>query len=116
GRRLARVADAEVVDRPARALRRLALRVGLLLHVAREAGQERVQLRLPSARTGLRRTPTPSTSTSTTSPALNGLTPAGVPVETMSPSSSVMPAQMKARSFGRGKIWSLVLPSCLTAP
>ena len=42
------------------------------------------------ATTGLRKVPTPSTTTSTTSPACRGPTPDGVPVEMTSPGSSVI--------------------------
>lgn len=44
----------------------------------------------PSATTGLRRTPTPSMSISTTSPGAIGPTPDGVPVRMQSPGWSVM--------------------------
>ena len=45
---------------------------------------------LSYARTELRRMPTPGISTSTTSPGASGPVPAGVPVATRSPGSSVM--------------------------
>ena len=104
-RRLARIADAEVVERSAAAQRRLALHVGLLLQISGELAQEGIRQRLhPAFTTGLRKTPTPSTSISTVSPAWMGPTPSGVPVVTTSPGSRVMPAEMNARSAGIGKI------------
>src|SRR5215468_10260930 len=115
-RRLARIADAEVVDRPARANRRLALHERLFLQVPRELLDQRVQRCFHSARTSFLRIPTPPTSISTTSPGLIGPTPAGVPVETRSPASSVIPAAMNESRRGRGKIWSFERPFCFTAP
>ena len=103
-RRLARVADAEIEDRFAGTMGRFALRTGLLLQVRGKLPEQRSQLRLHRSTTGLRKTPTPSTSISTVSPARMGPTPSGVPVVTTSPGSRVMPSQMKARSFGTGKI------------
>src|SRR5580692_4942908 len=45
--------------------------------------------------TGLRNTPTPSTLTSTTSPATSGPTPAGVPVAIKSPGLRVMTREIQ---------------------
>src|SRR5262249_54396182 len=105
GGRLARIPDAKVVDGPAPADGRLALHVRLLLQVARELLEQRIRRRLhPAFTTGLRNTPTPSTSISTVSPAWIGPTPSGVPVVTTSPGSRVIPAEMNARSRGTGKI------------
>ena len=49
-----------------------------------------------ASRTGLRRMPSPETSTSTASPAAKGPTPAGVPVRITSPGSSVNTAEAYA--------------------
>ena len=58
----------------------------------------------------------PSISISHTSPTASGPTPAGVPVEMMSPGSSVMCAVTNAIKVGTSKMRSLVRESCLTAP
>src|SRR5438067_4174585 len=104
GGRLARIADAEIEDGFPRAGRRLALRTGLLLEVRGKLREQRPELWLHRSTTGLRKTPTPSTSISTLSPARMGPTPSGVPVVTTSPGSRVMPSEMKASSLGTGKI------------
>ena len=105
GSRLARIADAEVVDGTAALERGLPLRVGLFLQIPGEPVEQRVERWLhPAFTTGFRRTPTPSTSISTVSPAWMGPTPSGVPVVTTSPGSSVIPAEMKERRRGTGKI------------
>src|SRR5438067_1462946 len=103
-RRFARIADAEVEDGLAAALGGFALGAGLFLQIRGKLREQRAQLRLHRSTTGLRKTPTPSTSISTVSPARMGPTPSGVPVVTTSPGSRVMPSEMKASSLGTGKI------------
>src|SRR6185295_9081618 len=73
--------------------------------------------------TGLARTPRPSISTSIRSPGLRktgGLranpTPAGVPVEIMSPGSSVMKRETNSIRRGMSKISCEVLESCIVWP
>src|SRR5258705_11282227 len=65
--------------------------------------------------TGFESSPTPSTLTVTRSPAVSGPMPAGVPVEMMSPGSSVITDEMKATSFLIGKINSRVEDDCRRA-
>lgn len=59
-----------------------------------------------SSRTGLRRVPMPVISISTTSPGVIGPTPAGVPVETMSPGPNVIWRVMNSSRIGIGNIFS----------
>ncbi len=73
--------------------------------------------------TGLRSTPMPSISHSTTSPSLserlgsmNSPQPHGVPVRITSPGSSVNECEQKLISSATPKIISLVLESCMTSP
>src|SRR5690606_38464724 len=68
------------------------------------------------SRTGLRRVPIPSMSTSTRSPACRRPTPGGVPVEIRSPGSRVMMCDMNETSLAGEKTRSEVLPSCRTSP
>ena len=58
--------------------------------------------------TGFVSSPTPATLTVTLSPADSGPMPAGVPVEMMSPGSSVITDEMNATSLRMGKISSRV--------
>ncbi len=59
--------------------------------------------------TVLRRTPTPSISTSTTSPDFKAVVVPGVPVNTASPGSKVIACEMKLTITGTGKIRSPVV-------
>jgi hypothetical protein len=74
-------------------------------------------------RTGFSRLPIPSASRRTMYPGCrkrggcrNNPTPAGVPVLTMSPGSSVITRDKKLSNFGKLKIHSAVDPSCLSSP
>ena len=58
----------------------------------------------------------PCTRTTNSSPACSGPMPAGVPVDTMSPGSSVMMREMYAINVATGKISSRVLDCCRTSP
>ena len=69
---------------------------------------DRFQECLGSAATGLRRVPRCSMVTSTRSPARSGLTPAGVPVMSISPGSRVMIEEAKAISCSMWKTISRV--------
>src|SRR5437660_1906270 len=88
----------------------------------RERGCNRRATAYPCT-TGLRNSPTPSISTSTSSPGLRntgGLraapTPGGVPVKIRSPGSSVITCERNWISCGTLKMNSRVLLSCITWP
>src|SRR5262245_2741832 len=69
-----------------------------------------------AASTGFDSVPTPSTSTSTVSPAFSGPTPSGVPVRSTSPGSSVMNVVTYSISEATLNTMSLVCPACRTSP
>src|SRR5213076_1879046 len=82
----------------------------------RRRQQQHGQLHRCSATTGFRSTPTPGISTSTTSPATSGPTPAGVPVAITSPGSSVMACEMNATSAAGPNTMSRAYPRWRSLP
>jgi hypothetical protein len=60
--------------------------------------------------------PIPSTVTATSSPACSGPTPAGVPVRTTSPGSSVIVWLTHETQAATSRSMSAVVPSCFTSP
>src|SRR5918996_1782441 len=85
-------------------------------HVEGSRGGRREPAANGHARTSFRNVPTPSTSTSTTSPADSGPTPSGVPVSSASPGSRVMNAVMYSIRVATPKAISDVEPCWRTSP